>query len=75
MTYLNGVQNVIKVAGLDSAAEQDSDLAMLLNWVYYHDVVARFTKPHWRKGDAKKTAMPKIRAEVSIPLFTAGRFF
>ncbi|CZR65435.1 uncharacterized protein PAC_15335 [Phialocephala subalpina] len=64
-SYLNGVKDVIKVACLDDAAQQDSDLAILLDWVYYHDVVARFAEPHWHKGAAEGTPMPRIRAEAS----------
>lgn len=46
MKYLRGVKNVIKAARLQDLASH-GDLAILLDWVYYHDVLARFTLRHW----------------------------
>jgi hypothetical protein len=37
---------VIRAAGLDKLHE-DKDLAILLDWVYYQDVLARFSLRHW----------------------------
>ncbi|KAB5542476.1 fungal-specific transcription factor domain-containing protein [Coniochaeta sp. 2T2.1] len=46
--YLRGVKDVIRASGLDMV-RQDADVAMLLDWVYYHDVLARFSMRHRRK--------------------------
>ncbi|KAL2163788.1 hypothetical protein VTH06DRAFT_5847 [Thermothelomyces fergusii] len=46
--YLRGVKHVIHVAGLNDV-EHDADLAALLDWVYYHDVLARFSARHWHR--------------------------
>ncbi|KAB5536210.1 fungal-specific transcription factor domain-containing protein [Coniochaeta sp. 2T2.1] len=46
--YLRGVKDVIRASGLDMV-RQDADVAMLLDWVYYHDVLARFSLRHRRK--------------------------
>ncbi|OIW26875.1 hypothetical protein CONLIGDRAFT_620932 [Coniochaeta ligniaria NRRL 30616] len=46
--YLRGVKDVIHAAGLDKL-RQDSDLAVILDWVYYHDVLARFSLRHWHR--------------------------
>ncbi|KAI0879962.1 fungal-specific transcription factor domain-containing protein [Annulohypoxylon maeteangense] len=63
--YLSGVKDVIKAAGL-GRSPQDNDLAILLDWVYYHDVLARFTLRHWHKeSNAVTSAVSNARAEVS----------
>ncbi|KAL2185874.1 hypothetical protein L209DRAFT_743289 [Thermothelomyces heterothallicus CBS 203.75] len=49
INYLRGVKHVIHVAGLDDV-ENDADLAALLYWVYYHDVLARFGARHWHRN-------------------------
>ncbi|KAF2489314.1 hypothetical protein BU16DRAFT_531638 [Lophium mytilinum] len=67
--YLRGVKNVIRAAGLDKS-HQDSDLAILLDWVYYHDVLARFTLRHWHNETREFTGIVTstsscVRAEAS----------
>ncbi|KAI1660861.1 fungal-specific transcription factor domain-containing protein [Daldinia decipiens] len=63
--YLSGVKNIIKTAGLDKYP-QDSDLALLLDWVYYYDVLARFTLQHWNRENTENTsAVSSVRAEAS----------
>ncbi|KAL2151662.1 hypothetical protein VTH82DRAFT_6760 [Thermothelomyces myriococcoides] len=46
--YMRGVKHVIHVAGLNDI-EHNADLAALLDWVYYHDVLARFSARHWHR--------------------------
>lgn len=55
--YICGVKEVIKIARL-SKLSQDSDLTTLLDWVHYHDVLARFTFRHWYQGTRDLTAIP-----------------
>ncbi|KAI1470390.1 fungal-specific transcription factor domain-containing protein [Daldinia caldariorum] len=63
--YLSGVKNLIKATGLDKHTH-DSDIAMLLDWVYYYDVLARFTLRHWDRETVENTsAESSIRAEAS----------
>ncbi|KXX75786.1 hypothetical protein MMYC01_207443 [Madurella mycetomatis] len=63
--YLRGVKHIIQAAGLTNT-RQDNDLAMLLDWVYYHDVLARFSLRHWHREPAGNPRIaPGIRAEVS----------
>ncbi|KAL5386639.1 hypothetical protein DPSP01_004003 [Paraphaeosphaeria sporulosa] len=50
--YLCGVKNIIRAAGLDTL-DQDQDLAILLDWVYYQDVLARFSLRHWYRQYGK----------------------
>ncbi|KAI1812662.1 fungal-specific transcription factor domain-containing protein [Poronia punctata] len=55
--YIDGVKNVIKVAGLADKAHQYPDLAILLDWVYYHDVLLHFTRRYWPAiGESKENA-------------------
>ncbi|KAJ4347953.1 uncharacterized protein N0V89_009325 [Didymosphaeria variabile] len=50
--YLCGVKNVIRAASLDRL-DKDEDLTILLDWVYYHDVLARFSLRHWYRQHGK----------------------
>ncbi|KAI0111430.1 fungal-specific transcription factor domain-containing protein [Daldinia grandis] len=62
--YLSGVKDVIKTAGLDKYP-YDSNLALLLDWVYYYDVLARFTLQHWNRETTKNISTTlSARAEV-----------
>lgn len=48
--YLAGVKQLLNASSLPKPQEHD-DLAVLLDWVYYHDVMMRFTLRHWN-GEA-----------------------
>ncbi|KAK4151562.1 fungal-specific transcription factor domain-containing protein [Chaetomidium leptoderma] len=68
--YLRSAKDMIQAAGLDELHHDNSDLAALLDWVYYHDVLARFSQRHWHresKGNGpspsptpSKTASPPL---------------
>ncbi|KAJ5817935.1 hypothetical protein N7447_007943 [Penicillium robsamsonii] len=45
-SYIIGVKSVIKASSLD-IYKRDSDFNALLDWVYYHDVLSRFSIAHW----------------------------
>ncbi|KAK4233439.1 fungal-specific transcription factor domain-containing protein [Achaetomium macrosporum] len=70
--YLRGVKDVIQAAGLDNLPH-DCDLAALLDWVYYHDVLARFSLRHWRRepttynSSASSSAAPSPSSISSTP--------
>ncbi|KAK4167853.1 fungal-specific transcription factor domain-containing protein [Cladorrhinum sp. PSN259] len=63
--YLAMVKDVIQAAGLLELGHKNADLALLLDWVYYHDVLARFSLRHWHTGWAKGT--PTYRAKLPQP--------
>lgn len=65
--YLDGVQEVIRATNLASMANADPDLATLLDWVYYHEVLLRFTKRYWPVSKTGKmdTFTPDRRLGVS----------
>ncbi|KAJ5356441.1 hypothetical protein N7517_011050 [Penicillium concentricum] len=44
--YIIGVKSVIKASSFDTF-KSDSDFNALLDWVYYHDVLSRFSITHW----------------------------
>ncbi|KAI1771736.1 fungal-specific transcription factor domain-containing protein [Hypoxylon cercidicola] len=64
--YLDGAKEVIKTFCLDDPAHQHGELSILLDWVYYHDVLARFTQIYWHKGTVVDTSS-RIGAEVFHP--------
>jgi hypothetical protein len=47
--YVAGVKSVLSTASFSSFGKSlpHGDLAILIDWVYYHDVLARFTLRHW----------------------------
>ncbi|KAK8103427.1 uncharacterized protein PG998_010460 [Apiospora kogelbergensis] len=48
LSYLCGIQEIIQLTGLDTV-HQDPDLDVLLDWVYYYNVLARFSRQHWQR--------------------------
>ncbi|KAM3069054.1 hypothetical protein ACMFMG_004234 [Clarireedia jacksonii] len=50
--YVEGVKTVIKESSVKTLLEFDSDVAVLLDWVHYNDVLARFSEIHWKKEGA-----------------------
>lgn len=49
---------MVQAAGLEEL-QNDGDLAALLDWVYYHDVLARFSLRHWhRESTGKPSPLP-----------------
>ncbi|KAI2618208.1 fungal-specific transcription factor domain-containing protein [Hypoxylon sp. NC1633] len=60
--YICGVKEVINAARL-SKLHGDSDFAALVDWVYYHDVLARFSLRHWRGETARLPSTPSSICE------------
>ncbi|PQE17483.1 zinc-finger transcription factor protein [Rutstroemia sp. NJR-2017a WRK4] len=57
--YVDGAKAVIAASSVQTLLESDSDVAVLLDWAYYHDVLARFSLLHWNKeGNQKLTLIP-----------------
>lgn len=50
--YLGGVKKVINAISTKTLLEFDLDVAVLLDWVHYHDVLARFSLLHWEREGA-----------------------
>ncbi|KAK0717549.1 fungal-specific transcription factor domain-containing protein [Lasiosphaeria miniovina] len=70
--YLHGAKDVIQAAGLNRHpdAHRGGDVAILLAWVYYHDVLARFSAQVWR-GQELSTAVTLSASPFSVGSFTA----
>ena len=49
MLYITGIKGILNASGLRNC-HYDSDYTALGTWVYYHDVLARFTLRHWNKS-------------------------
>ncbi|KAH8693985.1 fungal-specific transcription factor domain-containing protein [Talaromyces proteolyticus] len=47
--YVRGVKDIIEKSHLDTQINK-SFVAELLDWVYYHNVIAQFSILHWRYG-------------------------
>jgi hypothetical protein len=50
--YLGGVKTVINSCPSKKLLQLGSDVAVLLDWVNYHDVLARFSLLYWKRGGA-----------------------
>ncbi|CAF9909974.1 MAG: hypothetical protein HETSPECPRED_009571 [Heterodermia speciosa] len=50
--YLEGVKTVIKASSIKTLLQFSPDVAVLLDWLHYHDVLARFSLLHWRREGA-----------------------
>lgn len=56
--YLSGVNTVIKSSSIDTLLQSSSDAAVLLDWVHYHNVLARFSLLHWKGEGAPELSSP-----------------
>ncbi|KAI1432412.1 hypothetical protein GGR50DRAFT_706673 [Xylaria sp. CBS 124048] len=66
--YLCGVEKLIRSSHLGLSHGDEADIASLLDWVYYNDVVGRFSLRHWDdhgKGVRLMPAPPSIRSNAS----------
>ncbi|RWA08732.1 hypothetical protein EKO27_g6367 [Xylaria grammica] len=54
--YICGAKEVINQAGLNLI--QHRDVAALLDWVYYNDIMARFSLRHWDKTSNNISSTP-----------------
>ena len=50
--YLGGVKTVLNASSIKSLRQLGSDVAVLLDWVHYHEVLARFSLLHRKREEA-----------------------
>lgn len=76
LSYLCGIQEIIQLTGLDTV-HQDPDLAVLLDWVYYYNVLARFSRQHWQREQFAGIQLAPMRrhGEVSEARRVLGVYF
>lgn len=48
--YLGGVKTVLKACSTKQLLQLRPEVTVLLDWVYYHDVLARFSLVHCKRG-------------------------
>lgn len=48
ISYVQGAKTMINLATSSSFLNAGSDYSVLLHWVHYHDVMARFSLRHWK---------------------------
>ncbi|KAJ8111931.1 hypothetical protein ONZ43_g5506 [Nemania bipapillata] len=66
--YIIGVKDVIQANNLTECADITPDLALLLEWVYYHDVLLRFTTRYWPLSKANIISdAPSFQVKLSHP--------
>jgi len=58
LSYISGVKKVLRAARLGSV-EWNSDMASLLYWVSYHDVLAQFSLRYWGHCQPAKEKSPR----------------
>lgn len=51
MSYLNGVRMVLHASSVEEMSATNPDAAILLDWVHYHDVLARFSLLYWKREE------------------------
>lgn len=71
--YVDGAKDVIQAAALQSHAAAH-DIAELLDWVYYHDVLSRFSRQHWQRAASEDTNALQLRFERETRALHAGNF-
>ncbi|GIJ91133.1 hypothetical protein Asppvi_010098 [Aspergillus pseudoviridinutans] len=54
--YLGGVKTVLNASSIKTLRQLGSDMAVLLDWVHYHDVLARFSLLHWKREGVPELA-------------------
>ncbi|KAI2628136.1 fungal-specific transcription factor domain-containing protein [Hypomontagnella submonticulosa] len=67
ISYLDGAKEVIKTFCLDDPAHQHHDISILLDWVYYHDVLARFAQLYWYNDNVAHESRPRIYTKAFHP--------
>ncbi|KAL8997448.1 MAG: hypothetical protein Q9169_003311 [Polycauliona sp. 2 TL-2023] len=50
--YLDGVKTVINASSIETLLHFGPDVAVLLDWLHYHDVLTRFSLLHWKRERA-----------------------
>ncbi|KAI1157044.1 fungal-specific transcription factor domain-containing protein [Nemania diffusa] len=66
--YIVGVKDVVQAGNLTECVNSSPDLALLLEWVYYHDVLLRFTTRYWPLSNANIISnAPNFPVKLSHP--------
>ncbi|GAP83624.1 putative N-terminal fungal transcription regulatory domain-containing protein [Rosellinia necatrix] len=60
--YLVGARDIIRATSLEAEIAR-TGIGELVLWTYYHDVLARFTLFHWRRGSAAQFFAKELGAE------------
>ncbi|KAI0197906.1 fungal-specific transcription factor domain-containing protein [Astrocystis sublimbata] len=66
--YIIAVKDVVQASNLSECTELSPDLALLLEWVYYHDVLLRFSTRYWPLSKANIISdAPSFEVKLSHP--------
>ncbi|KAI1266383.1 hypothetical protein F5Y18DRAFT_28123 [Xylariaceae sp. FL1019] len=61
--YLTGAKDMIGAARLETYMDQ-LDIAQLIQWVSYHDCLAKISVLHWRQGDIRRALIMNIDVDL-----------
>ena len=64
LVYIDGVKRIIK-AYSSKTFKEDGDVRTLLDWVYYHDTLSRFSMSHWHQRSIKAQP-PQLGAHIEV---------
>ncbi|PYH46710.1 uncharacterized protein BP01DRAFT_381142 [Aspergillus saccharolyticus JOP 1030-1] len=68
MTYLLGAKRIIQASSLESSGE----FGPLIDWVYYHDVLSRFSNLHWHSKIANPDSPSSETSAETFSLLSPG---
>ncbi len=68
MCYFRGLKHLIRVMDLDRTPHQDKEVAVLVDWVYYHDILARFSLRHYRLSTRGPLKAADMKCELNLPV-------
>jgi len=68
--YISGVQKLLGAVGLGTV-ENNSDMAALLYWVSYHNILAQFSLSYWRHVHPEKM---RILGDLDVLIQEIGNF-
>lgn len=61
---MGGVKTVLGATSIERLLGLGPDVNVLLDWVHYHDVLARFSLLHWKEGNKKRAKGLRLSREV-----------
>ncbi|ORY71066.1 uncharacterized protein BCR38DRAFT_479590 [Pseudomassariella vexata] len=67
--YLSNTKKIINASCTSNLLQLDTDIGIILDWVYYHDVLTRFLLRHWKRedvGEVLPTSTDVFWAEDSV---------
>jgi hypothetical protein len=78
--YLSGVKTIIHAVSVKTLLQVDPDVAVLLDWMYYHEVHAHFSLLYWKRGGGPELSSlsadhfrPEVREDIKKETYKRSR--